>query len=51
MMTDVNWTYCGGHFTIYLSIESLYYTPEKKKKQQLLFNRKSRLWTQRVNPA
>lgn len=31
MMTDVNWTYCGGHFTIYLSIESLYYTPEKKK--------------------
>ena len=24
----VNYTYCGGHFTIYTNIKSLYYIPE-----------------------
>ena len=28
MMIDVNWTYCGNHFTIYTNIELLCYTPE-----------------------
>ena len=26
----VNYTYCGGHFTIYTNIKSLYYIPETK---------------------
>lgn len=28
MVTDVNQTYCGGHFPVYTSIESLRCTPE-----------------------
>ena len=28
MVTKVNWTYCGDHFTIYTTIKSLCFTPE-----------------------
>ena len=31
MVTDVNWPYCGDHFTIYTNIEALCCTPETNK--------------------
>ena len=28
MVTDVNWTFGGNHFAIYVNIQSLCFTPE-----------------------
>lgn len=30
MVTDVNCTYCGGHFTVYTNVKSLCCLPETK---------------------
>lgn len=38
---DVNWTYCGAHFVVYINIESLHYTPDINRMLcQLVLNKK-----------
>ena len=42
---DVNWTYCGDHFVIYMNIKSLCCTPGANECNvvcQLYFNKKKK---------
>lgn len=38
MVLDVNWTYCGDQFAVYINIEPLHGIPETNKICQLYFN-------------
>ena len=46
MVIDVNWTYCGDHYTIYTNIKTLHCTPDiNVMLWQLYLNKKTENWT------